>query len=166
MKLIDMCGCIPPLTSSLPSHVTRPFSWDPLPLSHRGGCGSLGLLQNANISFGWQYGINVGLLIDWKGEVWITRSLVHYVTTRRNPSNISCAHAFLQDNFGIPSFRPWGLIISLRLVMRSPLQKICKKVHRSKRKGMNIIIILGAWCLWVHCNKAVFNGHNPTLSTV
>jgi hypothetical protein len=40
------------------------FSCDPFPLSHGGGCESLGLLQNANISFGWQYRINVGHMIN------------------------------------------------------------------------------------------------------
>jgi hypothetical protein len=44
-------------------------------------------------------------------------------------------------------------------------RKVCKKVHKSKRKRLNNVIILGAWCLWTHRNKAVFNGENPSLST-
>lgn len=117
-----MCGCIPPMASSLLSHATRHSSWDPLPLSHGRGCGSLGPLQNANISCGWQYGISVGLLIDWRGEAWTTQSLVHFVTRGRKPSNISFAHASLQDSFGISFFLPWGLAISLRLAMISLFQ--------------------------------------------
>ena len=31
---------------------------------------------------------------------------------------------------------------------------------------MNIVIILGAWCLWIHRNKAVFNRENPSLGTI
>jgi hypothetical protein len=130
MKLIDMCGCIPPLVISPLSHVTRTFSWDPLPLRHGGGCGSLGLLQNANISFGCQYGINVEHLIDWKEEVWITQCIVPYVIRHRKPSNISCACASLQDSFDILSFRLWGSVISLRLEMRSPLQIDGEKLVR------------------------------------
>jgi hypothetical protein len=59
--------------------------------------------------------------IDWKGEVWTTQSLVYYVIKHKKPSSIYCVRASLQDSFGIPSFRPWGLVISLHLEMRSPL---------------------------------------------
>jgi hypothetical protein len=34
-------------------------------------------------------------------------------------------------------------------------RKVCKHVHKFKRRGFNSIIILGAWCLWLHRNKAV-----------
>jgi hypothetical protein len=36
-------------------------------------------------------------------------------------------------------------------------------VHKSKRRGFNSIIILGAWCLWLHRNKAVFDGVIPSI---
>jgi hypothetical protein len=39
-------------------------------------------------------------------------------------------------------------------------------MHRSKQKGMNNVIILGAWCLWIHRNKAILNRENPSLSTI
>nr|ACF87105.1 unknown [Zea mays] len=45
-------------------------------------------------------------------------------------------------------------------------RKTSKKIHKSKRKGMNSIIILGAWCLWIHRNKAVFDGETPSLSSI
>jgi hypothetical protein len=41
-----------------------------------------------------------------------------------------------------------------------------KKVHKTKRKGFNSLIILGAWCLWLLRNKAIFDGVNPSLSSV
>jgi hypothetical protein len=44
--------------------------------------------------------------------------------------------------------------------------KVHKKVHRSKRKGFNSVIILGAWCLWLLRNKDVFDRVNPSLSNV
>ncbi|AQK53266.1 uncharacterized protein [Zea mays] len=42
-------------------------------------------------------------------------------------------------------------------------EKVCKQVHKSKRRGFNGIIILGAWCLWLHRNKAVFDGVRPSI---
>jgi hypothetical protein len=45
-------------------------------------------------------------------------------------------------------------------------RKVCKRIHKSKRKGINSVIILGAWCLWIHRNKAVFNEENPSLGTI
>jgi hypothetical protein len=34
-------------------------------------------------------------------------------------------------------------------------------MHIDKRKGLNNVIILGAWCLWLHRDKVVFNGDSP-----
>ena len=45
-------------------------------------------------------------------------------------------------------------------------RKVLKKVHKSKRKGFNSLIILGVWCLWLLRNKTVFDGVNPSLSSV
>jgi hypothetical protein len=33
-------------------------------------------------------------------------------------------------------------------------------------KGFHSLIILGTWCLWLHRNKAVFDGVNLSLSTI
>jgi hypothetical protein len=43
--------------------------------------------------------------------------------------------------------------------------KVSKKVHRCKRKGFHSVIILGAWCLWLTRNKAVFDGVSPSISS-
>jgi hypothetical protein len=148
----------------------KAFPWNPLLLSFGGGCGSLGLLQNVNFSYGWLYGINVGHKIDWKGEVWTIRSLVYYVIKRKKPSNIYCVHASLQDSFGISFFSPLGFgnlsPSGDEISFADWWRKVCKRIHRNKRKGMNNVIILGAWCLWIHRNKAVFNGENPLLGTI
>jgi hypothetical protein len=45
-------------------------------------------------------------------------------------------------------------------------RKVLKKVHKSRRKGFNSLIILGSWCLWLTRNKVVFDGVNPSLSPV
>jgi hypothetical protein len=45
-------------------------------------------------------------------------------------------------------------------------EKVCKQVHKSKRRDFNSIIILGAWCLWLHRNKAVFDGVRPSFQGI
>jgi hypothetical protein len=44
--------------------------------------------------------------------------------------------------------------------------KVSKQVHKSKRRGFNSIIILEAWCLWLHHNKAVFDGVRPSINRI
>ena len=43
--------------------------------------------------------------------------------------------------------------------------KAADSVSSTTRKGLNSIIILGAWVLWKHRNDCVFNGKSPNLST-
>ena len=40
------------------------------------------------------------------------------------------------------------------------------KIDGQARKGFNTIVILGAWSLWNHCNRCVFDGINPNLEDV
>jgi hypothetical protein len=40
------------------------------------------------------------------------------------------------------------------------------KVAGQIKKGLNSIIILGAWTLWKHYNHCVFDGGSPSLSRV
>jgi hypothetical protein len=44
--------------------------------------------------------------------------------------------------------------------------KVTKQVHKSKRIGFNNIIILGAWCLWLHRNTTVFDGVSPSINGI
>jgi hypothetical protein len=39
-------------------------------------------------------------------------------------------------------------------------------VHRNRRKDFNNVIILRVWCIWLIRNKAVFDGVNPSISSV
>jgi hypothetical protein len=41
-----------------------------------------------------------------------------------------------------------------------------EKGAKSRRKGFNSLIILGSWCIWLTRNKVVFDGVNPSLSSV
>ena len=43
-------------------------------------------------------------------------------------------------------------------------ERVSKRVHRCKRRGFNSVIILGAWCLWLSRNRAVFDGVSPSIN--
>ena len=40
------------------------------------------------------------------------------------------------------------------------------KVTGQVKKGLNYIIILGAWTIWIHHNHCVFDGGTPNSATV
>jgi hypothetical protein len=169
MRLIDTCGFILPLGSSLLNRVIRLSSWVRLLLNHGRGYGRLGLHPNANFFFGWQLGINVGQLIDCRKEGWIILRFVLYVIKSQSIQHLLCTCIFAQQF--------WHCILSsLGLANLSHAsnessfaewwRKVCKQVHKSKRRGFNSIIILEAWCLWLHRNKTVFDGVRPSISRI
>jgi hypothetical protein len=43
--------------------------------------------------------------------------------------------------------------------------RVLSSVSSSNRRGLNSLIILGAWTLWRHCSDCVFNGAAPRLVT-
>ena len=42
-------------------------------------------------------------------------------------------------------------------------ERIASGAGEKLRKGLNSLIILGAWTLWNHRNKCVFDGASPNL---
>jgi hypothetical protein len=40
------------------------------------------------------------------------------------------------------------------------------RVSGEERKGINSLIILGAWCIWKHRNRCVFDGINPSAAAI
>lgn len=45
-------------------------------------------------------------------------------------------------------------------------RKVFVSLYRQRQKGLNNLIILGAWTVWNHRNRCVFDGVSPSLSTV
>ena len=44
-------------------------------------------------------------------------------------------------------------------------RKASARIPKSKRKGFNSVVILGAWSLWKQRNRCIFYGARPCLST-
>jgi hypothetical protein len=44
--------------------------------------------------------------------------------------------------------------------------KVSLRVIKARKKGFNSLIILGAWCLWLQRNRAVFHGESPSLHRI
>jgi hypothetical protein len=42
-------------------------------------------------------------------------------------------------------------------------RKAIKSTMKDKRKWVNYVIILGAWCLWMHRNRTFFDGISPSI---
>jgi hypothetical protein len=36
-------------------------------------------------------------------------------------------------------------------------------VHKDSKNGLISVLILGAWCLWLHRNRVVFDGESPSI---
>jgi hypothetical protein len=45
-------------------------------------------------------------------------------------------------------------------------RKARKKTAKEKRKGLNTLIMLGAWILWKHRNACVFEGVQPSIQAI
>jgi hypothetical protein len=85
----------------------KAFLWELLFLNLGRGFENHGVPQSASISCGWLFRINVGLLIDWRREVWTTQCLASSAINRRKPYNIFCVPVSLQDSSGIPLCSCW-----------------------------------------------------------
>jgi len=45
-------------------------------------------------------------------------------------------------------------------------RKASGRVEKPRKKGFNSLLILGAWTLWNHRNKCVFEGRSPSIPAV
>jgi hypothetical protein len=43
---------------------------------------------------------------------------------------------------------------------------VINQIHKDKKKGFNSVIILGAWCLWLHRNRVIFHEESPSSAKV
>jgi hypothetical protein len=45
-------------------------------------------------------------------------------------------------------------------------RKVSRKISKEKRKGLNSLIILGAWSIWKHRNDCIFMAESPSVSLI
>jgi hypothetical protein len=63
--------------------------------------------------------------------------------------------------FGLHSLAPLPAVTSLNW-----WEEVSEVVSGVTRKGLNSLIILGAWTIWIHRNKCVFDGLSPCLTYI
>jgi hypothetical protein len=106
---------------------------------------NLGLQKSVRSFFGWLFPIGAGLPIDLKKEGYLIQISALYVTKRMRQCN-TC----------------WFLV----WLLDSATLYVTKKVKREYKKGVNSLIILGAWIIWKHRNACVFEGLAPSVTTI
>lgn len=119
------------------------------------GFGSPGHLTNAKSSFGQQFEIGAGLRTGLQKEETVQHLLASCVVARQvwfkllHPINLGNLLPRQRER----SFADWW-------------RKVIKKVPKDLRKGVNSLIILGAWMIWKHRNACVFEGVAPSVNTI
>ena len=130
--------------------------------------GNLMLLPSVGSSCGWPPTIDAGLLTDLLDEASPTQPDVCCVIKKRRISNIFSSVAYSPGNFG--SLSSSGLASphsppSPKIFHSMTGGRRRKPVAGELRKGLNSLIILGAWSVWRHRNDCVFNGTVPNMAT-
>jgi hypothetical protein len=165
-----MCGFILPLGSSLPNLATRLFFM-----------GSITFEPWKRLQKYWAPPkCKFFLWLAIRNRCWAAnrlqkRGLDHpevYLLCDQEPENIQhllckCIFArhfwhFILSLLGFHNLSPTSNEISFAEWWR----EVCKQMHKSKRRGFNNVIIMGTWCLWLHRNKAIFNGVRPSISRI
>jgi hypothetical protein len=133
------------------------------------GCGNPGPHQNAGSSFGLQLRRGAGRLIDWQEPRCLNHpdrctSCDQEVETIDHLL-VSCVFTrefwfFLLRKFGLQSLAPQPCSSAFM----NWLQEGSEAMDSLIKKGLNSIIILGAWIIWNHQNKCVFYVRAPSLA--
>jgi hypothetical protein len=45
-------------------------------------------------------------------------------------------------------------------------ERVAAAVTGDVQKGLNSLIVLGAWCIWKHRNNCVLNGDSPSVASI
>jgi hypothetical protein len=76
----------------------------------------------------------------------------------------------LLDNSGTPSSIRWDSLASPPEATEPSFddwwERVGASVSGEECKGINSLIILGAWCIWKHRNSCVFDGVSPSTAAV
>lgn len=126
------------------------------------------LLPSVGSSCGWPPTIDARLLTDLLDEASPTQPDVCCVIKKRRISNIFSSVAYSPGNFG--SLLRWFGLSTLTpqpqdISFDDWWEKAEASVAGELRKGLNSLIILGAWSVWRHRNDCVFNGTVPNVAT-
>lgn len=130
--------------------------------------GNLGLHPNANSFYGWWRKRDVGLLTDWREEAWFTLPGALFVIKSQRPlTTCWCLVSFsrvgwynILRKFGIHSLSPIQSDTNYMLWWK----RVSTIVSGLNRKGLDSLLILGAWMVWKLRNRVVFDGVTPTIS--
>ena len=147
-----------------PSLPMRVSSWDLLSLDHMRGSGRPGHRPNAVFSFGWWPTIGAGRQIALRVVGCLILSSALSVTRRMTINHllVSCVFArqfwyLLLRQVGLHSFSPQPSDTSFD----SWWEKASGATSGLIQKGLNSLIVLGAWTLWNHRNRCIFYGITP-----
>jgi hypothetical protein len=110
--------------------------------------------------YGWWLTIAVGQRIDWPKETCHTQVYVCYVIKKKSP--LTTGQVCLCKTILIHPPTKSGAGCSSSSAIRVTFQQWWRHasylVNGTTQKGLNSIIILGAWTIWQHIIDCVFNG--------
>jgi len=75
---------------------------------------------------------------------------------------VLCSYNLILRDLGLQTLAPQAVNLSFEELWAVASNKVAGQ----EQKGLNSIIILGAWSLWNHRNRCVFDGSSPSLTSV
>ena len=150
----------------------KPFSSAP-PISACGNeSGEVGRLASANSLCGQLPTRNAGRLTAWPERDFHIRSSAHFATKLKKHLSTCWSPVFFPRHVWFTILQGFGLqdlapqVAELSFDFEDWWANISRRVSGQGKKGLNSIIILGAWSLWNLRNRCVFYGINPSFPSI